>query len=88
MATKKAAGAAKAAKAAKKASKEASHTVAKATKKAAKKMAARAPSPEKERSATSVGAGTVGAPAFDSAVAPDWAQEGDVLTTATGTPVD
>jgi catalase len=86
MPTKKSVDAAK--KPGKKAAKAASHAVAKTAKKAAKKMAAQAPSPEKERSIAPIGAGTLGAPAFDSAVAPDWAQTGDVLTTATGTPVD
>ncbi|MGI8809037.1 MAG: catalase [Acidimicrobiales bacterium] len=89
MATKKtAAGASNVAKVAKKATKDASHKVAKATKKAAKKMVAQAPSPEKERSQPTVGAVTFGADAIDSAVTPEWAQEGDVLTLATGTPVD
>ena len=85
MATKKAASAGKVAK---KATKEASHKVAKTTKKAAKKLAAQAPSPEKERSQPHVGAATIGAPARDDAVSPDWAQNGEVLTTSTGTPVD
>ena len=98
MATKKAAG--KSAKTTKKAAaatvkkatagaaKKASHTVAKSAKKVAKKAAATVASPEKERSQPRVGAGTVGAPARDEAVTPDWAQAGDVLTTATGTAVD
>jgi len=77
----------KAAKAGKKAVKQASHAVAKTAKKAAKKAAAQAPSPEKERSQAAIGSSRVGAPARDDAVAPTWAQEGDVLTTATGTPV-
>ncbi|MEA2932403.1 MAG: catalase, partial [Actinomycetota bacterium] len=63
-------------------------TVAKSAKKAAKEVAAEKPSPEKERSQASVGASTGGVAARDSAVTPPWAQEGDVLTTATGTPVD
>lgn len=45
-------------------------------------------SPEKERSQDWVGASMVGAPARDDAVSPAWSQEGDTLTTATGTPVD
>ncbi len=88
MATKKATAADKVAKAAKKATKEASHKVAKTTKKAAKKMEAQAPSPEKERTQPRIGGSTSGSPARDEAITPTWAQEGDVLTTATGTPVD
>ncbi len=50
---------------------------------------AQVPSPEKERSKPDVGvARTVGNPARDAALMPTWAQEGDVLTTATGTVVD
>jgi len=75
MATKKAAAADKVAKTTK-------------SKKAAKKMVAKVPSPEKERSQPPVGVSTTGAAARDQAVAPAWAQEGDVLTTSTGTPVD
>jgi len=86
MATKKAA--AGAGKVAKKSAKEASHKAAKAAKKAAKKMVAQAPSPEKERSQPAAGALTFGATAIDTAVSPEWAQEGDVITMATGTPVD
>ena len=88
MPTKKAAGASKVTKSAKRATKAAAHTVAKTTKKAAKKVAAGTPSPEKERSLRPAAAATVGDPAFDTAVTPAWAQEGDALTTATGTPVD
>jgi len=86
MATKKAAG--KVAKVTKGTAKKASRTVAKSAKKAVKKMSAPVPSPEKERSQPQIGANTVGNPARDEALAPTWAQEGDVLTTATGTPVD
>jgi len=86
MATKKAAS--KPTKVAKGSAKKASHTVAKRAKKAVKSVTAQLPSPEKERSQPSVGASTIGSPARDEAVAASWAQEGDTLTTATGTPVD
>jgi len=56
--------------------------------KAAPKVAGGKPSPEKERSEPMGGDSLTGAAARDDAVAPTWAQEGDVLTTATGTPVD
>ena len=56
---------------------------AKAGKKAARKAA-----PEKERAQARPAAGTVGLPTLDEAVAPVWAQEGDVLTTATGVAVE
>src|SRR5688572_2969929 len=88
MPTKKAAGASKVTKAAKQATKAASHTVAKTTKKAAKKVAAGTPSPENERSMADAAQATVRDPPLDTAVTPACAQEGDVLTTATGTPVD
>ncbi len=68
--------------------KAAADKVAKTGKKAAKKAAAPAPSPEKERSQPQLGGSLVGSDVRDSAVAPAWSQEGDVLTTATGTPVD
>ncbi len=86
MAAKKPAG--KVAKAASKAAKGASNTVAKSTKKAAKKATARVPTPEKERSQPRLPATATGVAARDDAVTPAWAQEGDVLTTATGTPID
>ncbi len=74
------------------ATKKTANTAAKATKAtkkaAAKKAAAHIASPEKERSQPKVGSAGLGAPARDEAVSPAWAQEGDVLTTATGTPVD
>jgi catalase len=61
---------------------------AKAAAKDAKALA-QVPSPEKERSKPDVGvAKTVGNPVRDAALMPTWAQEGDVLTTSTGTVVD
>ena len=44
--------------------------------------------PEVERSESKVGDATVGAPAREVAVAPTWAQSGEILTTATGVAVD
>ena len=73
--------------AAAKATKKAVRTVAKGARKAAKQLAAVA-SPEKERSQGGSATRTVGLPGRDEAVAPTWSQEGDVLTTGTGTPVD
>jgi catalase len=67
---------------------EATHDLADGAKKMAKQASANVPSPEKERSKPRTGGGTIGAPARDDAVSPDWAQNGEVLTTATGTPVD
>jgi len=81
MATKKAAS--RAATATKKSATKA----APATAKRAAKKAATTASPEKQRSQPA-SASAVGVPARDDALAPTWAQEGDVLTTATGTPVD
>jgi len=52
-----------------------------------KKLPLRAGSPDKQRSRPS-GPSAVGKPVRDEALPPSWAQEGDVLTTATGTPVD
>ncbi|MEA2900791.1 MAG: catalase [Actinomycetota bacterium] len=50
---------------------------------------AKVPSPEKPRSKPDVGvARTVGNPARDDALTPTWAQQGDQLTTSTGTVVD
>lgn len=86
MAAKKAAG--KVAKTTTTAAKRASHTVAKRAKTAAERVAAHVASPEKERSQPRVAASTVGVAVRDEAVSPTWAQEGDVLTTATGTAVD
>ena len=99
MATKKAAS--KAAKATTKSAKAAAETVARSAKKPAQKVAAvkkavakrgatpvaARVAPEKERAQPVVGS-TSGVPARDEAVTPTWAQEGDVLTTGTGTPVD
>ncbi len=45
-------------------------------------------SPEKPRSKKSPSANPVGSKVLDDAIAPSWLQEGDVLTTSTGTPVD
>ncbi len=78
----------KAVKTAKKAVKGAQHEVAKSAKKAAKQVTAAQPSPEKERTQAPMGDGEIGAPARDQAVAPTWAQDGDLLTTATGVPLD
>jgi catalase len=83
MAAKKTAG-----NVAKAASTGTSNTVAKSTKKAAKKATARVATPEKERSQPRLAATATGVVARDDAVTPTWAQDGDVLTTATGTAVD
>ncbi|MDQ6796460.1 MAG: catalase [Actinomycetota bacterium] len=81
MATTKAASSA--AKATKKTATRATPTRAKKT----AKKAATAASPEKQRS-QAVSASAIGTRVRDDALAPTWAQDGDVLTTATGTPVD
>jgi catalase len=67
---------------------EATHDLADGAKKMTKLASANVPSPEKERSQPRVAGATIGAPARDDAVSPDWAQNGEVLTTSTGTPVD
>ncbi len=68
--------------------KKAKDTTAKAAKKAAKQLVSDVGSPEKERSQPKVDGERIGSPARDDALSPTWAQQGDVLTTATGTPVD
>src|SRR4051812_38370351 len=78
----------KAVKATKKAARGVQHEAAKGAKKLAKQALADIASPEKERSLPHLGDGAIGAPARDSSVTPEWAQEGDTLTTATGSPVD
>ncbi len=82
MATKKAASSA--AKAARKPTRKAPSTDAT---KPVKNMSLGAGSPDKQRSRPP-GPSAVGTPVRDEALAPSWAQDGDVLTTATGTPVD
>ena len=60
----------------------------KQTGKAAQASRAGAASPEHQRSQAGVTDGAVGMPARDEAVAPPWAQGGELLTTPTGAPVD
>ena len=67
---------------------EATHDLADGAKKLTKQASANVPSPEKERSQPHLGGATTGTQARDDAVSPDWAQNGEVLTTSTGTPVD
>jgi catalase len=67
---------------------EATHDLADGAKKLTKQASANVPSPEKERSQPHIGGATTGNDARDVAVSPDWAQNGEVLTTSTGTPVD
>ena len=86
MATKKAPG--KVGNATKGVAKRAARTVAKSAKVGGTRALTRVASPEKPRSKGPAKAAAVGVPGRDAALAPTWAQEGDVLTTATGTPVD